>query len=148
MLEAFFREEFRRIQREALILLDKLALPCNDKEREAKIFVYKLIQARLAEVRAIIGDFETLEMQYRERERAAVREREERDAVHERLLNLSKEINQILDAQRAVRENLIATTSEAERQRLVSLHAELQTRENVAIAQHEAYLKQGMATSL
>ena len=148
MLEAFFREEFRRMQRDALIFLDKIAHTCNDTEREAKITVYKLIQADLADMCAIIRDFEILEMQFRERERAAVREMEERDAVHERLLNLSKEINQILDAQRAVRENLIATTSEAERQRLVSLHAELQTRENVAIAQHEAYLKQGMATSL
>ena len=171
MLEAFFREEFRRIQGEAQILRDKLTLPCNDTEREATMTAYKLIQADLAEVRASIRDSEIREMQERERaavrgeraavremqERAAVREMEERAAVrevlrenqqHETLLHLSKEINQILDAKRAVRENLIATSSEAERQSLESLHAELQTRENVALAHHEAYLKQGMATSL
>ena len=169
MLEAFFREEFRRIQGEAQILRDKLTLPCNDTEREATMTAYKLIQADLAEVRASIRDSEIREMQERAavrgeraavremQERAAVREMEERAAVrevlrenqqHETLLHLSKEINQILDAKRAVRENLIATSSEAERQSLESLHAELQTRENVALAHHEAYLKQGMATSL
>jgi hypothetical protein len=179
LLEAFFREEYRWMQREAQILRDKLVLPCNDTEREAIRTVYKLFQAELAAVSASIRDSEirenrkraavremeeraaVCEMKERERERAAflraaVREYEERAAVrenrreiqqHEWLLNLSKEINQISDAKRAVLENLIATSSEAERQRLESLYSDLQTRENLA-AQNEAYLKQGMATSL
>jgi predicted ATP-dependent Lon-type protease len=197
LLEVFFREEYRWMQREAQILRDKLELPCNDTEREAIRTVYKLFQADLAEVSASIRYSEIRETEERaavremeeraavremeeraavremeERaavremeesaavcemeERAAVREMEERAAVrenrrenqqHEWLLNLSKEINQISDAKRAVLENLTATSSEAERQRLESLYADLQTRENVA-AQDEAYLKQGMATSL
>ena len=178
MLEAFLYEEFRRIQREIQILREKLALPCNDTEREATETAIKVNKADLAEIwafmreireereraavreereRAAVREMEERAAVRQEQERAAVREMEERAAVrevlrenqqHETLLNLSKEINQILDAERAVRENLIATSSEAERQRLVSLHAELQIRENVAIANHEAYLKQGMATSL
>jgi hypothetical protein len=46
-----------------------------------------------------------------ERKRAAVRENLRENQQHETLLNLSKEINQILDAKRAVRENLTATSS-------------------------------------
>ena len=153
MLEAFLYEEFRRIQREIQILREKLALPCNDTEREATETAIKVNKADLAEIWAFMRDSKIRE----ERERAAVREMEERAAVHEvlrenqqheTLLNLSKEINQILDAKWAVREKLIASSTEAERQCLESLHAELQTRENIAIANHEAYLKQGMATSL
>jgi hypothetical protein len=181
LLEALFRETYRRNERYTQMLRDKLELPCNDTEREATRTVYKLFQADLAEVSASIRDSETREMEERKRaavremeerereraavlraavremeERAAIREYEERAAVrenrrenqqHEWLLNLSKEINQISDAKRAVLENLTATSSEAERQRLESLYADLQTRENLA-AQDEAYLKQGMATSL
>jgi hypothetical protein len=151
LLEAFFDEEYRRISTMIQILRDKLfATPCNDTEREATMTAYNLFQADLAEVSARLHDSKIRE------ERAAVREMEERAAVrenrreiqqHEWLLNLSKEINQISDAKRAVLENLTATSSEAERQRLESLYADLQTRENLA-AQDEAYLKQGMATSL
>ncbi len=81
MLEAFFREETRRMQRETRILRDKLALPCNDTEREATRTAYKLFQADIAEVSASIRDPETREMEERERERehAAVREMEERE---------------------------------------------------------------------
>ena len=91
------------------------------------------------------------------KERAAVREMEERAAVreilrqnqeHETLLNFSKEGNQIFDAIRAVHENLTAASSEAERQRLESLLADLRTQHSISLAQHEAYRKQGMATSL
>jgi GTPase Era involved in 16S rRNA processing len=143
LLEALFRESYRRIERETQILRDKLELPCNDTDKEALRTVYKLLQAELAEVSASIRESEIREME----ERAAVREMEERAAVRENLcenqqhewpLNLSKEINQISDAKRAVLENLTATSS---------LHADLQTRENLA-AQNEAYRKQGMATSL
>ena len=171
MLEAFLDEEFRRIQREIQILREKLALPCNDTEREATETAIKVNKADLAEIWAFMRDSKIREERERaavremeeraavrqEQERAAVREMEERAAVrevlrenqqHETLLNLSKEINQILDAKWAVREKLIASSTEAERQCLESLHAELQTRENIAIANHEAYLKQGMATSL
>ena len=171
MLEAFLYEEFRRIQREIQILREKLALPCNDTEREATETAIKVNKADLAEIWAFMRDSKIREERERaavremeeraavrqEQERAAVREMEERAAVrevlrenqqHETLLNLSKEINQILDAKWAVREKLIASSTEAERQCLESLHAELQTRENIAIANHEAYLKQGMATSL
>jgi hypothetical protein len=172
LLEALFRESYRRIERETQILRDKLELPCNGTDKEALRTVYKLLQAELAEVSASIRESEIREMEERaavcekkererERERAAVlraavremeeraavREMEERAAVRENLcenqqhewpLNLSKEINQISDAKRAVLENLTATSS---------LHADLQTRENLA-AQNEAYRKQGMATSL
>jgi hypothetical protein len=172
LLEALFRESYRRIERETQILRDKLELPCNGTDKEALRTVYKLLQAELAEVSASIRSSEIREMEERaavcekkererERERAAVlraavremeeraavREMEERAAVRENLcenqqhewpLNLSKEINQISDAKRAVLENLTATSS---------LHADLQTRENLA-AQNEAYRKQGMATSL
>ena len=171
MLEAFLDEEFRRIQREIQILREKLALPCNDTEREATETAIKVNKADLAEIWAFMRDSKIREERERaavremeeraavrqEQERAAVREMEERAAVHEvlrenqqheTLLNLSKEINQILDAKRAVREKLIASSTEDERQCLESVHADLQTRENIAIANHEAYLKQGMATSL
>ena len=171
MLEAFLYEEFRRIQREIQILREKLALPCNDTEREATETAIKVNKADLAEIWAFMRDSKIREERERaavremeeraavrqEQERAAVREMEERAAVHEvlrenqqheTLLNLSKEINQILDAKRAVREKLIASSTEDERQCLESVHADLQTRENIAIANHEAYLKQGMATSL
>ena len=178
MLEAFLDEEFRRIQREIQILREKLALPCNDTEREATETAIKVNKADLAEIwafmreireereraavreereRAAVREMEERAAVRQEQERAAVREMEERAAVHEvlrenqqheTLLNLSKEINQILDAKRAVREKLIASSTEDERQCLESVHADLQTRENIAIANHEAYLKQGMATSL
>jgi hypothetical protein len=78
LLEAFFREEIRRMQRETRILRDKLALPCNDTDREATRTAYKLFQADIAEVSASIRDPETREMEEREREHAAVREMEER----------------------------------------------------------------------
>ena len=160
MLEAFLYEEFRRIQREIQILREKLALPCNDTEREATETAIKVNKADLAEIWAFMREIREERERAavrEERERAAVREMEERAAVrevlrenqqHETLLNLSKEINQILDAKRAVREKLIASSTEDERQCLESVHADLQTRENIAIANHEAYLKQGMATSL
>lgn len=155
LLAAFFCEEFRKLQGEAQKFRDKLALPCNDTQREAIMATYKLIQADLAEMSAIIRDLvrdnavrDKAVREMEERERAALREVLRENQQHETLLNLSKEINQILDAKRVVFEKLIATSSEAERQRLESLHAELQIRENAAIAHHEAYLKQGMATSL
>jgi len=187
LLEAFFREETRRMQRETRILRDKLALPCNDTEREATKTAYNLVQADLAEVRASVRDLDIRE----ERERAAVREMEERAALremekeeraalremavremeeraalremaeraalreqlrqnqqHETLLNFSKEVNQISNAILAVNENLSAASSEAERQRLESRLAELRTQHRFSLAQHEAYRKQGMATSL
>ena len=164
MLEALFHEALRRIEREAQILRDKLALPCNDTEREATKTAYNLVQADLAEVRASVRDFDIRE----ERERAAVREmeKEERAALremaeraalreqlrqnqqHETLLNFSKEVNQISNAILAVNENLSAASSEAERQRLESRLAELRTQRSFSLAQHEADRKQGMATSL
>jgi hypothetical protein len=164
LLEALFHEALRRIEREAQILRDKLALPCNDTEREATKTAYNLVQADLAEVRASVRDFDIRE----ERERAAVREmeKEERAALremaeraalreqlrqnqqHETLLNFSKEVNQISNAILAVNENLSAASSEAERQRLESRLAELRTQRSFSLAQHEADRKQGMATSL
>ena len=173
MLEALFHEALRRIEREAQILRDKLALPCNDTEREATKTAYNLVQADLAEVRASVRDFDIRE----ERERAAVREMEERAALremekeeraalremeeraalceqlrqnqqHETLLNFSKEVNQISNAILAVNENLSAASSEAERQRLESRLADLRRQHSFSLAQHEAYRKQGMATSL
>jgi hypothetical protein len=217
LLEALFHEALRRIEREAQILRDKLALPCNDTEREATKTAYNLVQADLAEVRASVRDFDIRE----ERERAAVREMEERAALremavremaeraalremeeraalremavremaeraalremeeraalremeeraalremeeraalreqlrqnqqHETLLNFSKEVNQISNAILAVNENLSAASSEAERQRLESRLADLRRQHSFSLAQHEAYQKQGMATSL
>jgi len=162
LLEALFHEALRRIEREAQILRDKLALPCNDAEREATKTAYNLVQADLAEVRASVRDFDIRE----ERERAAVREMEERAALremeeraalreqlrqnqqHETLLNFSKEVNQISNAILAVNENLSAASSEAERQRLESRLADLRRQHSFSLAQHEAYRKQGMATSL
>ena len=187
MLKVFFREEYRWMQREAQILRDKLALPCNDTEREATKTAYNLVQADLAEVRASVRDFDireereraaVREMEKEERaalremeERAALREKEERAALrqmavremeeraalreqlrqnqqHETLLNFSKEVNQISNAILAVRENLSAASSEAERQRLESRLADLRTQRSFSLAQHEADRKQGMATSL
>ena len=191
VLREYLLEEFKRMRIEAQLLRDKLALVCNDTEREARMTAYKLLEAKIAEVRADICELEIRAHEREERaavrarevremeERAAVREMAERAAVremeererereraeraairesnrevlrdnqqHEKLLNLSKEINQILEAKGAVRDNLIATSSEAERQRLERLLAQLQTREDFAKAEHEAYLKQGMATSL
>jgi hypothetical protein len=90
-------------------------------------------------------------------ERAALREMEERAALceqlrqnqqHETLLNFSKEVNQISNAILAVNENLSAASSEAERQRLESRLADLRRQHSFSLAQHEAYRKQGMATSL
>ena len=134
------------------ILRDKLfATPCNDTEREATMTAYNLFQADLAEVSARLHDSKIRE------ERAAVREMEERAALreqlrqnqqHETLLNFSKEVNQISNAILAVNENLSAASSEAERQRLESLLADLRTQHSISLAQHEAYRKQGMATSL
>ena len=77
LLEALFNETIRRIEREAQILRDKLALPCNDTEREATKTAYNLVQADLAEVRASVRDSKIRE------ERAAVRETEERAAVRQ-----------------------------------------------------------------
>jgi hypothetical protein len=198
LLEALFHEALRRIEREAQILRDKLALPCNDTEREATKTAYNLVQADLAEVRASVRDFDireereraaVREMEKEERaalremekeeraalremaeraalremavremeERAALREMAERAALreqlrqnqqHETLLNFSKEVNQISNAILAVRENLSAASSEAERQRLESRLADLRRQHSFSLAQHEAYRKQGMATSL
>ena len=125
------------------------------REMEERAAVRKMRAAERAAERAAVREERAAVREMEER--AAVREMEERAALreqlrqnqeHETLLNLSKEGNQIFDAIRAVHENLTAASSEAERQRLESLLADLRTQHSISLAQHEAYRKQGMATSL